>query len=147
MHNWRIVSLIGQNRPQQGHRLIRRISINRASKIVTFASWVIDVPICWRQPSVRYWQAWLAKTTTTCSVPHPENKLQWNVNSYCSCIVGNEGIAWIFELITELLTAPIGKNTTYRRLNKDSNVIVIANCKACKNISLVVEHAILMRYY
>jgi len=47
----------------------------------------------------------------------------------------------------ELLTALIGKNTIYQWYNTDSKIIDIASCKACKNISLDVENAILIRYY
>jgi len=53
----------------------------------------------------------------------------------------------IYELITELLTAFIGKNTTYKRRNTDSKIIDIANCKTCKKILLAVDYEILIRYY
>jgi len=53
----------------------------------------------------------------------------------------------IFELITELLITSIAKNTIYQKYNMDSKLINIANCNTCKNISLVVENVILIRYY
>jgi len=49
--------------------------------------------------------------------------------------------------VMELLTVLIGKNTIYQRLNTDSKLFDIASCKACKNLSLVVENVILTRYY
>jgi hypothetical protein len=45
------------------------------------------------------------------------------------------------------LNAIIGKNTIHQRLNTDSKLIYIASCKAYKNILLVVEKTILIRYY
>jgi hypothetical protein len=47
----------------------------------------------------------------------------------------------------ELLTAIIGKNTIFQRYNTNSKLIYIASCIAYKNIFLVVENAILIRYY
>jgi hypothetical protein len=96
---------------------------------------------------MRYWQPLGAKTTATRYLPHPEIERQRSVNSFWSCLFGNQGIARIFEHITESLTALIGKNTIYQTKNTDSKLIDIANCKTCKNILLVVEYAILIRYY
>jgi hypothetical protein len=53
----------------------------------------------------------------------------------------------MFWNITELLTGLIGKNTIYQRYYTDSKLLDMANCKTCTNILLVVENAILMRYY
>jgi len=61
---------------------ILRMSVNGVSMIVSFASWVIYVPIGWRHPFTRYWQPLLGKTTATCSLPHPENDCQWSVNNF-----------------------------------------------------------------
>jgi len=83
----------------------------------------------------------------TCSLPHPENEHQQSANSFSCCIFGNQGIALIFVFRKDSLTALIGKNELYQRLNTNSKLIDIASCKACKNISLVVENAILIRYY
>jgi len=47
----------------------------------------------------------------------------------------------------ESLTDLICKDVLYQRYNTDFKIIDIASCKACKNISLVVENAILIRYY
>ena len=72
---------------------------------------------------------------------------QQSVNSFSCCIFGNQGIALISGFITELLTARIDKNTMYRTSNTDSKLIDIESCNACKNVSLVIENAILIRYY
>jgi len=90
-----------------------------------------------------YWQ----KQQRNCSLPHPESERQWSVNSLSCRILGNQGIALIYPFIMELLTAVIDENPMYQRYNTDSKLIGIASCKACKNISLVVENAILIRYY
>jgi len=122
------------------------MSVNGASTIFSFVSWLIYVPIHCIHPFINYWQPLLAKTTAQCSLPHPENERQRSVNSFSCCIFGNQVIALIFAFITELLTAIIGKNTIYEMYNTDSKLIYIASCKAYKNTSLVVENAILIRY-
>jgi len=94
---------------------ILRKSVNGASTMCSFASWVIYVPIGWRHPLIRYWQPFLAKTTATCSLPHPENEHQGSVNSVRCCILGTEGIAQIFAFIIAVLTAQLGKNTIYQQ--------------------------------
>jgi len=134
---------------QQGHSHchILGMSVNGASMIFRFASLVIHVPIGCRHPCIKYWQPLLAKTSATCSRPHPENERQRSVNSFSCRIFGNQGIALIFGFLTELLTTLMGKNTIYQRLNTDSKLIDIASCKACTNLFLVVENAILIRYY
>jgi len=53
---------------------------------------------------------------------------------------------WIKELITELLTASIAKNATYKRKNTYSKRINVADCKTCKKILLAVEYLILIIY-
>jgi len=123
------------------------MSVNGASTIFSFALWVIYVPIGCRHPLIKYWQALLAKTMVTCSLPHPQIERQWSFTSCSCCIFGNEAIALIFTFVTELLTALIGKNIIEQRYNTDSKLIDIATCTAFKNISLVVENAILIRYY
>jgi hypothetical protein len=50
-----------------------------------------------------------------------------------------KGIAQILQLITELLTAFIGSDTKYNRINADSKIIDIANWKTYDKISLDVE--------
>jgi hypothetical protein len=61
-------------------------------------------------------------------------------------MLSNQGIAQIIELITELLTAVIGKNAKFKRKNKDSNLIDIAHCKICRMGLPDIEYAILIRY-
>jgi hypothetical protein len=53
----------------------------------------------------------------------------------------------INNLITELLTTFIPQNTTSDRKHTDLKLIDIACCPACKHVFLVVENAILIRYY
>jgi len=53
--------------------------------------------------------------------------------------LAEQGIAWIFEVITELLTAFVGKITIYKRKNMDSEIINIANYNTGKKKLLDVE--------
>jgi len=132
--------------PQRHDRCrMLRMSVIGASMIVSFASWVIYFPIGCRHPFIKYWQPLLAKTTATCSLPHPDNECQRSVNSFSCCIFGNQAIVLIIVFIKELLTALQGKNTIYQRWNTDSKLIDNASCEACKNISLVVENVIWIR--
>jgi len=78
---------------------------------------------------------------------HHISEHQWIVNHFCSCILGDQGIVLILELITELLTAFIGKNAKHKRKDTDSKIINIANWKTCKKRFLHVEYVTLMRYY
>jgi len=64
-----------------------------------------------------------------------------------SCVLGRQGIARIYELISELLTTFIGKNTIYNRHNTDSKIIDITIRKSCKRELLTAEYMILVRYY
>ena len=75
---------------------------------------------------MRYWQLLGAKTTATRSLPDPENERQRSVNSFDCCIFANQGITQLFEHITQFLSAWIGKNTIYHRINMDSKLIDIA---------------------
>jgi len=95
---------------------------------------------------MRYWQPLGAKTTVTGSLLHPENERQKSVDSFMSCTFGNRVIAQIFTHTTELLTALLGKTATYQRKHTDSKLINIANCQTWKDILLVAENAILIRY-
>jgi len=76
-----------------------------------------------------------------------ENQCQQRVNDVWSCILGNQSIERILELITEQLTAFICKNTTYKRKITELKIIDITNCNTCTKILLDVEYAILMIYY
>jgi len=70
---------------------ILKMSVNGASTIFSFASWVSYVPIGFRYPFMRYWQPLVAKTTATCSMRHPEN----DVNGV-SRIIGAG--SWVIEV-------------------------------------------------
>ena len=142
-----IASLYREKLQRHAPCRILRMSVNGGSMSLSMAFWVIYVPIDCRYPFIKYWQPLLAKTSATCSLPHPENERQQSVNSCICCTFGNQGIERIFAFITELLTAMIGKSTIYQTYNTDSKSIDIATCKACKTILLVVNNAILIRYY
>jgi hypothetical protein len=58
--------------------------------------------------------------------------------------LSNLGYLQINELITELLTAYIAKNTMYNRKNMYSKIINVADCKRCKKRLLAVEYLILV---
>jgi len=95
------------------------MSVNGASTIFSFASWLIYVPIGCIHPFIKYWQPLLAKTTAQCSLLHPENERQRSLNNFNCRLCGNQVIALIVAFITELLTAIIGKkynipNVKYR---------------------------------
>jgi hypothetical protein len=66
-HNW-------EKLQRQAPCHILRMRVNEASTPVHFASWVFYFPIGHRHALIKYWQPLLAKTTATCSLPHPENK-------------------------------------------------------------------------
>jgi len=60
--------------------------------------------------------------------------------------LGNQGFARINELITELLTAFIAKNTTYDRKNTYSKIINVADWTTCKKRLLAVEYLLVIIY-
>jgi len=115
IHLSHIGSLYSQKQQRHAPCRMLKLSVKGALTIVSCGSWVIYVPVGCRYPFIRYWQPLQAKTTATCSLPHPENERQQSVNSFSCCIFGNQGIARIFAFITELLTSLIGKNTIYQR--------------------------------
>jgi len=59
---------------------------------------------------MRHWLPLGAKTIATRSLPHPENEHQWNINDFCSCILGNLTGDWLKTSINEVLAAFRGKN-------------------------------------
>jgi len=73
-----------------------------------------------------------------------ETECQPNINNIWSCILGNQEFTQINQLITELLTIFIAKNTTYNRKNMDSKIINVADCKTCKKRLLAVNYLILI---
>jgi hypothetical protein len=58
-----------------------------------------------------------------------------------------QGFTQINELITKQLNTFIAKNTMHNRKHTDSKLIDITSRTACKHILLVVENAVLIRYY
>jgi len=82
-----------------------------------------------------------------CLVPYFGNDHQGRINNFWSCILGNQGIAWIFKLKIELLTAFVNWNTSHKRKIIDSEIIDTATCKVFRNRFLDVEWAILIKYY
>ena len=92
-----------------------RLSVHRVSTMFICEYWVIYFPIGYRHPFIKYWQPLLAKTTVTCSLPHPENEHQQSVNRISGIKFGNQGITLNSAFITELLTAVIGNNTMFQR--------------------------------
>jgi hypothetical protein len=114
-------------RQQQSQCPILSMSVNRASIIVSFPSWLSYIPIGFRHPFMRYWQPCLAETTATCFLWHLETECQWRVNGYRTCIFCNQGIALIFTCILVLLTTLLCKNTICQRCNTDNKLIDIAH--------------------
>ena len=146
IHLWDIGSLHWQKHQRHAPCGILKMSVNGASTIFSFASWVSYVPTGCSHPFMRYWQPLRGKATAKCSLQHPENEGQRSVNSCRTCILRNQGIARIFACITVLLTAFLCKNTIYWRWNTDTKLIVIANCSTSKSSLMVAENFILIRY-
>jgi len=86
------------------------------------------------------------KKKATRSLPHSENERQLSVNNFWSWILGNQGIARMYELITVLLTTLVLPNITHKRKNIDYKIANVATCNEFKNISLDVSWAILITY-
>jgi len=141
-----IGSFYWRKRSQHGHRPILILSVNGAWMIFSIASWVIYVLIGCRHPFIRHWKPLLAKTTTTCSLRHPENEHQRSVNSLRYCILCIQGIARIFARITTWLTIFRGKNTICRTWNTDTKLIDNTNSTTWKSALMVAENVILIRY-
>jgi len=88
------------------------MSVNAASTMISFASWVIHVPIGCRHPFHRYWQPLLGKTTATCSLPHPENECERSVNNLKLRILGNLFSDSLQQYMYQILAAFTGKNNS-----------------------------------
>jgi len=112
MHNQCIGSFYRQYRQRHGNRPFLRMSVNGASMMWSFASWIIYVPIGCRHPFIRYWLPLLRKTTATCSLPYPGNELQWSINHFQLRILGNLCSVWLQTSIYQLLAAFTGKNNS-----------------------------------
>jgi len=92
---------------------ILEMIVNRASRIFSFASWVIYVPIGCRHPFNRFWLPLLGETTVTCSLPHPENERQQSVNDFKLWVMGNFFSDCLQISIDQILAAFTGKNNSY----------------------------------
>jgi len=92
------------------------------------------------------WQPFHLKQCKTHMLPHHATERQWSVNNIWSCLLCNQGFVRIKELITELLTASMDKNATYKRKNTYSKIINVTVCKTCKKRLLAVEYLILKIY-
>ena len=92
------------------------------------------------------WQPFHLKQCMTHTLPHHGTERQRSVNNIWSCILGNQGFVQIIELITELLTASIAINATYKRKNTYSKIINVADGKPCKERLLAVKYQILIIY-
>jgi len=69
----------------------------------------------------------------TWSLPHSDNERQLSVNNFWSCILDNQGITQMYELIPVLFTALVLLNRTHKRKNIDSKIANVAAHKAFKN--------------
>jgi hypothetical protein len=94
---------------------ILKMNVNRASIILSFASWIIYVPIVCRHPFMRYWHPLLAKTIGKYSLPHPENDRPQNVTSFSGCRFDIHVIARIVVFMKVFFIALSGKHTIYQR--------------------------------
>jgi len=112
MHNRYIGSFHRHNAQPHSHRPILRMSVNGASTMFSYASWIIYVPIGCRHLFIRYWQPLLGKTTLTCSLPHPENECQQSVKDFDFRIMGNSCSDQLWMSISQILTAFTGKNNS-----------------------------------
>jgi len=146
MINHHIVSLNRDKRNRHGHCPIPRMSVNRVSTTSGFESLVIYVLIGCSHPLMRYWPPLGAKSTAAHSLLYPENEHQCSVNNCWSCRFGNQGIVWLFEHITQQLTALIYSSRSNQRKTTESKTIDIANCKSFTNTSSAIEDTILIRH-
>jgi len=111
---------------------ILKLSLNGASTIFSLASLVIDVSLCNNNAYTMSWRPVQPKHCTISLLPHLEHQRQQSLNNFWFCILGNQGIARILELITEPLTAVVVQNTTHKWENIESKMIDITTCKAFK---------------
>ena len=116
------------------------MSINRVATIFHLALLVIQVLLCGNISYAMSGQSSQLNRCTISSLPHFDNDCQWSINNCLSCIIVNQGIAWIFEIITEPLTVLVVQNTKHTRKYIDYNIINIATCKVFKKALLDVEH-------
>ena len=68
------------------------------------------------------------------SLPHSENERPLRANNFWSCIMGNQGVTWMYELITVHLTTLVPLNITHKRKNIDSKIANVATCNVFENV-------------
>jgi len=78
------------------------------------------------------------------TLPYLETERQQTFNNIWFCILGNQGFVHMNALITELLTASIAKDATYRRQNTYSKIINVADCKTSKKRLLAAKYLVLI---
>jgi hypothetical protein len=78
---------------------------------------------------------------------HLETEHQQSINNIWFRVLDNQGFTQINELITILLSAFVGQNTTDNRKNTDSKIINIADCKRWKKRLFVFKYLIFIIYY
>jgi len=86
------------------------MSVNQASMIFGFASWVIYVLICDNNSYTLYWQPCQAKWWVRCAFPHHDNQLQWRVNDFWSSKSCNYKVISYWLNIMDVLAAFKGEN-------------------------------------
>jgi len=79
-------------------------------------------------------------------LPHLQTERQQSIKKCWSCILGNEGITRIFEVITEPSTTIVLQNTTHNTKNIDSKIMDTPTCNVFKQWSLDVKRVILIKY-
>jgi hypothetical protein len=105
IHTWDIGWVYGQKQQQYAPSPILNMGVNGASLIVCLASWLMNESQCSKNSYTMSWQTFHPKQCLTYLLHHYENEHQQSINNFWSFILGNQGIVWIHQLITELLTA------------------------------------------
>jgi len=77
---------------------------------------------------------------------HSDNERQLSVNNFWSCILGNQGVTWMYEFITVLFTASVLLNITHKRKNIDSKIPNAATCTVFKTGVWDASWAIFIKY-
>jgi len=72
------------------------------------------------------------KQNATRSLPRSDNKSQLSVCNVWSCILGNQGVAGMYEFITALLTAFVPLNRTHKTKIIDCNIANLTTLSCLK---------------
>ena len=84
-----IGSLYRQKGMRYGHCPLLTMSVNRASTIFGYASWVIWMAMSGNNSYTMYWLSFQSKQCRISLLPHHDNERQWSVNDFWSCKSGN----------------------------------------------------------